>query len=41
MQYSITVSSQKEDDSYNIKWAMKVAQVYFDEPLEASVFKVS
>lgn len=39
--YTIDVSAQNSDDTVALQWTMKIAQVYFNEPLEAPAFKVS
>lgn len=39
--YTITVTNQYPDGTEQLVWTMNFVQVYFNEPLEASVFKVS
>jgi hypothetical protein len=39
--YTIEFSSQTQDDAMALQWAIKIAQVFFNEPLEQAAFKVS
>lgn len=39
--YTINVSAQNRDETVELEWRMKIAQVYFNEPLESTAFKVS
>ena len=39
--YSINITNQYEDRTEDLTWRMKFEQVFFNEPLESSVFKVS
>ena len=39
--YSINISNQYEERTAELTWTMKFEQVFYNEPLEATVFKVS
>lgn len=39
--YGIDISAQTEDETYSIKWGVNVKEVYYNEPLEVTAFKVS
>jgi len=41
LSYSINISNQYEERTEELTWAMKFQQVFYNEPLEASAFKVS
>jgi hypothetical protein len=41
LSYSINISNHYEDRTEELTWTMKFKDVYFNEPLEPSVFKVS
>jgi len=41
MTYSITISSQDQGQTESLTWNIEFKQAYFNEPLEASAFKVS
>jgi hypothetical protein len=39
--YEIDITNQLEDSTEQLSWAMTFSQAYYNEPLEASAFKVS
>ena len=41
MNYSVTVSTQNQGRSESLTWNILFKQAYFNEPLEAAIFKVS